>query len=521
MLLDYRLRQRDFLLEISRAITAQLDLSEVLRRVLQASLAMLAGQIGVILLRDAAGAYHIQAVVGVEAAKLELLTTRITDFLRRAALLSAAEAEAQLAAIAADIDPRMKQNFALPLIFAGDSQGVLLVFRNYSIPATPDDLLVLGSFADQAAIAVHNAQLYERIDHERRRLSAILQYSADGVLILDGDRRITGVNAAFERLSGWSAADAIGRDHDAVITFQRLEGGDLNAGLAAGVFDALAADGAVNTLYVEGDLMRRDGVPVSVGIRYAPLFTADGGLTTIIANLRDITNFRQAQEMQNVFISMISHELKTPVAIIKGNAATLAREDADWDAATVRAVADVIEDESDRLAMLIENLLMTSKMQAQRRLDLMIEDVSLPLLASRAIERFASQTQQHTLAHDFPPDFPVVPGDPQRLRQVFDNLISNAIKYSPNGGVIRIDGAYDDHWVTVRVRDQGIGMSNSEREHVFERFYRADSSLSRRTQGTGLGLYLTKAIVEAHGGWVEVDSAPGRGSTFAFTLPRG
>ncbi len=106
------------------------------------------------------------------------------------------------------------------------------------------------------------------------------------------------------------------------------------------------------------------------------------------------------------------------------------------------------------------------------------------------------------------------------MRQVLDNLLSNAIKYSPDGGVIEVGGIVDDRSVTVYVRDQGVGLSDRDQDRVFERFYRVDGTLSRRTQGTGLGLFLAKSIIEAHGGSMRVESQPGQGATFYFTLPQ-
>jgi signal transduction histidine kinase len=265
--------------------------------------------------------------------------------------------------------------------------------------------------------------------------------------------------------------------------------------------------------------VRADGLTLSIGITYAPLLTSDGQLSNIIANVRDITNFRKAQEMQSVFISTVSHELKTPVALIKGYAGTLAREDVVWDPEVIRNGLTVIEDEADRLTGLIEDLLASSKLQAQR-LELEMGDVRLDQVAAQAVERFQTQTETHHFACNFPDDFPMIQGDGVRLRQVIDNLISNAIKYSPNGGMIEVGGEADDETVTVYVRDEGIGLSESEQTHIFERFYRVDDTLRRKTQGAGLGLYLAKTIITAHNGTLRVKSKPGRGSTFYFTIPQ-
>jgi len=302
-----------------------------------------------------------------------------------------------------------------------------------------------------------------------------------------------------------------------VITWARIETGDLKRALDDGAFGQPPHS---ETVYVEGDLLRRDGMTLSIGIIYAPLFDAEGALTNIIANVRDISNFRQAQEMQNIFISTVSHELKTPVALIKGHASTLRRDDVRWDDDTIREYSGVIEEEADRLTDLIQNLLTATRLQSDGKIQLQIADVWLDHLALRAGERFQTQTATHTLRLHFPRDYPAIQGDAVRLRQVIDNLLSNAIKYSPDGGMIEIGGTYSAASITLYVRDQGVGLSERDRERVFERFFRVDGALSRKTQGTGLGLYLAKAIVEAHGGAFRVESQLGKGSTFYLTLPR-
>lgn len=539
-LLDFRVRQRDFLLEISRAITAQLDLSEVLRRVLNASIVMLAGQVGVIALRDANGVYRIRATLGVETERVPELNDQLRELLEAALETQDYTVfDAKLREMAEALDPRLVQTFALPLVIGGETQGLLIVFRTYRGNATPDDIQVLQSFADQAAIAMQNAQLYERIDQDRKRLAAIVQHSADGVMILDANLSIVSFNRALERMTAWKAADAVGHSIDEVFTWKRVDRGDLRQALRSGWpfqdasdgvpadgapvngarVDGVSLDGSEETVYVEGDLLRRDGLTISVGIRYAPLFNGDGELSNVIANVRDITNFRQAQEMQNIFISTVSHELKTPVALIKGHAATLRRDDVEWEPEIVRDYSGVIEEEADRLTALIENLLTASRLQANSGMPLNTGDVRIDQLAEQVVERFNTQTRTHTFQLEFPNDFPAVQGDAVRLRQVLDNLISNAIKYSPDGGVIEVGGSATADTVSVYVRDQGVGLTEADQERIFERFYRVDGALSRKTQGTGLGLYLSKAIVEAHGGTMTVESQPGKGSTFTFTLP--
>ncbi len=518
MLPDFRVRQRDFLLEISRAITGQLDLSEVLRRVLNASVIMLSGQAGLIALRSSDHLYYVRAITGIDSEMIPVLNRHLHEL---STIVNAGnDPEAfytRLKVMAAKIDRTLQHPVALPMIFAEEPLGWMFVFRRFSSNATPNDLQILQSFADQAAIAVNNAQLYERINQERQRLASIVEYSADGVMILSADLEILSFNRALERMTGWNADEAIGAFQDDVIIWQFREGSDL---LAVIEQDWTNAPETHLPLYVQGEILRKDDLSLSIGITYAPHFNSDELLENIIANVRDITNFRKAQELQNTFISIISHELKTPVAIIKGYAATLQRPDATWNSAVIQETMAVIEDEADRLNALIQNLLTASKLQAEDRLSLDLGPVLLPALAQRAVERLSGQSSKHTFRTHFPEDFPIVNGDQTKLLQVLDNLIGNAIKYSPEGGTIETGGYVDDQTVTVYVRDEGVGLTPNEQDRVFDRFYRVDSTLSSKTQGTGLGLFLSKAIIEAHDGSIHVDSKPGKGATFYFIIPQ-
>lgn len=522
LLPDFRVRQRDLLLEIIRAMTAQLDLSEVLKLVLKASVAMVAGQgVGFIALRNqTTDEYKIRATLNITAdivAKLEAQLVELMSGVSEG--LEFTDLEKNLQEMAALIDPNLRQLFPMPLVIAGEPLGLLIVFRNYVGATTPNDMQILKSFADQAAIAVHNAQLYARVNRERQRLNAFVRHSADGVMILDAHRTILQFNPALERMTGWRAEDAIGRPEEAVIVWNKVEPANLQDAVATGWPQFRRDANTPETLYVEGDIVRLDDMTLSIAITYAPLFSNEGELINIFANVRDITNFRRAQEMQNVFISGVSHELKTPVALIKGYAGTLRREDAHWDPEVMRNSLEVIEDEADRLTELIENLLAASKLQAeQMRLDL--SDVRLDKLAERAVERFQTQTDKHQFTLSFPSDFPVIQADEAHLRRVLDNLLSNAVKYSPDGGTIEVGGQASETAVTVFVRDQGVGIGLNDQSHIFDRFFRVDGALSRKTQGTGLGLYLAKAIIDAHNGTIGVDSKPGQGSTFYFSLPR-
>ncbi len=521
LLPDYRVRQRDYLLNISRALTAQLDLGEVLRMILQAATSMLAGEVGIIALREQ-DLFHTRAVTGIQPEQADVFDPLLEDLSGDSTeVIDFNLLQGKMRKVARTMDINLRQIVALPMVVAGDMLGILFIFRTYAGTPTENDHLLLQSFADQAAIAVHNARMYEFANQERQRLAAILDYSADGVMILDARLRVERWNHALSRITGLPAEQATGRHHDVVIRWkgQTMGPSNIKEAIEGGWPRPHNGDAPADTLYVEGDLERLDGTTISVGITYAPLLRSDGELQNIIANVRDITHFREAERLKSTFISVISHELKTPVALIKGYADTLSREDADWDHATVQNGLRVIEDEADRLAELIENLLAASKLQAEG-MRLSIDDVNLRALVEQSIERLQTSTERHTLTAQFQDGFPIIQGDAARLRQVIDNLLGNAIKYSPKGGQITVRGTYDDESVQVAISDQGPGLPADELERVFERFYRVNSALTNNIQGTGLGLYLAHAVVTAHGGKIWVTNNPKGGATFWFTLPR-
>jgi signal transduction histidine kinase len=226
------------------------------------------------------------------------------------------------------------------------------------------------------------------------------------------------------------------------------------------------------------------------------------------------------QELQNTFVSIVSHELQTPVAIIKGYAGTLRHPDASWSPAVVQRVAATIEAECDRLTRLITDLLDLSRIQAGR-VAMAFHPVDPAELLSEVVQLAQARTPSAHLVLEDLPDLPVIRGDYDKLRMALNNLIDNAVKYSPHGGQIVVGGSASEREVLVWVRDEGIGVPAEERERIFERFHRIDTRLSRETPGAGMGLYICRVIVEAHNGRVWVESAgPGLGSTFFIALPR-
>ncbi len=514
-MIELLIRQRDQLLNISRSLTSELSLNEVLRRILESATELLGGQAGIIALAQK-DVFAVRASYGIPPALLEHFKPLLTDIPRGDAsdfLIPELNEKMRMVAQAAGMG--LHQVVALPMIIGANLVGVVYIFREAGGSFSHNDRRLLQSFADQAAIAVHNAWLYERVVSEKQRMDAILRHSADGIMTLYNDLRVENVNLALARMTGVPVDAAAGQPYDRVIRWaHRTTGIDLK--------EAAANGWPLNqhsVLYVEGDLQHSSGSHLSVGITYAPLFNVNGQCSHIIANVRDITRFREAEEAKDTFISVISHELKTPVSLIKGYASTLTRDDVTWDAQTLRNSISVIEDEADKLAELIDNLLDVSRVQLGT-LQLHFAQVNLRDMLNRLAQTFQTQTDQHTIHVDLPDDLPGIEGDDRRLAQVFSNLISNAIKYAPDGGEITVAGRFDADQVEIAVSDEGVGLDADQQDQIFDRFYRVENTLARATQGAGLGLFIVRSIVEGHGGTIRVESQPGEGASFIVALPR-
>ena len=526
MLTDYRIRQRDHLLQIVRALTQQLDLESVLTRILRAATEMLAGRAGLIALRDqidgdeknGVATFSIHAQHGVSPEFLKHFETVLKNTASSAVLVDPAryiiaELEQRLHLLARSGPFNLEGTIGLPLEARGDLVGILLVLRASASPSSQNEMKILQAFADHAAVAVTNARLYEQVSQEKRQLDALLEGSADGIMILDSGHLILRWNKALARLSGVTPASALGSTHDEIISWSSNPDPNLADAEARGW-----PFGSASPLYVEGNLLQSNGEELAVGITYAPIFDRNKRLVNIIANVRDITRFREAEQLKSTFISVISHELKTPVSLIKGYAGTLLREDATWTKDTINESITVIEEEADRLANLIDNLLEASRLQAGG-IKLNISTFNLETLAKRLSRKFQTQTTKHDISVNFPENFPPIDGDEERLLQALSNLLSNAIKYSPKGGPIKISGRTTSRDIIVSVSDAGIGLPIGELGQIFNRFHRAVTAETSHTQGAGLGLYLTRAVIEAHHGRIWVDSDQGHGSTFHFSIP--
>lgn len=514
MLPDFRIRQRDYLLETTRALTEELDLKKVLSRIVHIAAELLAGRASLIALRHD-GSWAIASSYGIRPDFLKRVQRLLEDVPPQpdSTRFELPEVTSRLQRITETASMGLLSSVGLPLIARNEVIGVIFIFRAYHGAFSSQDREVLQAFASQAAIAVHNARLYTEIAEQKQHLDAVVDSAADGIFILDDQLCFSRFNRACTKMTGYQEDAILGERHDRVIRFARLEAGN--------PLEHERQRGWPNrepvTLYVEGDLEKREGGTISVGVTYAPVFSDDHSLLSVVGNVRDVTRFREAEELKDTFISIVSHELRTPVALIKGYVGTLRREDAEWDPDVIHDSLEVIEEESDHLARMIDDLLDASRLQADA-LDLNLGEVALDDITSRLVERFSTQSDRHSFVVDFPDPFPPIRADEARLTQVISNLLSNAIKFSSEGGEILVQGHIDNQDVILCVQDQGPGIASHEATHVFDRFYRSRAT-ANKAPGTGLGLYLARAVIEAHGGRIWVDDTVTEGARICFCLP--
>ncbi len=350
-----------------------------------------------------------------------------------------------------------------------------------------------------------------RQQHEQARARELAQQQAlfnsmsEGVLVLDADGRVRLVNQALERLFG-IAGDIRGRTVMEALRLHQVQE-------------------LVNRTLLEGQVQEHDmelpGLDGerSVQVNSAVVLGPDGRHQGLILVCHDLTQLKQLENTRREFVANVSHELRTPLSLIKGYVETLI-DGAKDNPEVATKFLQTIEKHADRLTFLIEDLLTISRLESGQVV-MNQQTIAPRAIAECVIHDLESKAAAKTasLVNEVPAEL-VAHADSDRLQQVVFNLVDNAIKYGQSGGQVHIGARKADlKRVELWVRDDGPGIPPEAQARVFERFYRVDKARSREAGGTGLGLSIVKHIVQSHGGEVWVESEPGKGATFFFTLP--
>ena len=384
----------------------------------------------------------------------------------------------------------------VPIKARGRTLGAItLVSAESGRRYTEADLRTTEELALRVAAVAENAQLYEEVER-RARAARALETIADGVVLLDTDERVLLWNHAAEVITGIEAAQVLG-------------------GRAADVLPGYADN--VAAVDVDG---RPQTVPVEIEGRELWLsFSAVRFEEGTVYAFRDLTEERGIEQMRSDFVATVSHELRTPLAAIYGAAITLRRADLELGAEMRTRLLEVVAEESDRLAQIVNDVLLASHLDSGQ-LQLNIQTLDAAKLTENVVESARAHLPEGvTLSVEVAKRLPPVAADEQQLRQVLVNLVENAVKYSPEGGPVQVSLARDDRCVRWEVTDEGLGIPPSERRRIFEKFFRLDPNMTRGIGGTGLGLYICRELVRRLDGriWVEANGA--KGSKFVVELP--
>ncbi|HEV2248769.1 MAG TPA: ATP-binding protein [Terriglobia bacterium] len=338
---------------------------------------------------------------------------------------------------------------------------------------------------------------------ERNRSSAILGSMVEGVAVVTGDERILFCNWAFEQILELPQGSSQGRT-----LVEALRQADLVALVRQALSGVEELTGEVEV----GTVRRRNFSVTAAPVRAA-------GANGAVLVLHDITELRRLERVRRDFVANVSHEFKTPLTAIQGFAETLLNGALD-DQANRNRFVEIIRDHARRLARLTDDLLKLSRIEAGR-LELEIRPIRVEALVNGCVEtaRLNANARGLEIDVDLQQDAPAVRGDGAQLGEVLQNLLDNALQYTPSGGRIEVKARPKGQDVIFTVSDTGIGIPESDLERIFERFYRVDAARSREAGGTGLGLAIARHIVEAHGGRIWVESAVGQGSRFHFSVP--
>jgi two-component system phosphate regulon sensor histidine kinase PhoR len=365
----------------------------------------------------------------------------------------------------------------------------------------PDDLALVEELARRAAGAVENAQLYREVE-EQAQAARVLATVGDGVFLVDRDGIVRLWNEAAEAITGLERPSVVGHRADEV-----LPGWDHLAGAVpvSGAPGPTAAETLPFELHGGERWLSISGVGFDDGTVYA---------------FRDLTEERALEQMRQDLVATVSHEVRTPLAAIYGSALTLTRDDLELEPTLHSKLLEVIVEESARLADIVNDLLVASQLDAGQ-LVVQIEHCDARKLAESVVEAARTHLPENVTVEiaGGANDLPSVAADEGQLRQVLANLIDNAIRYSPEGGDVRVGLDRAGEYVRFAISDQGLGVPAAEHGRIFEKFYRLDPHMARGIGGTGLGLYISRELVRRVNGRIWVGPNGARGSVFYVEIP--
>lgn len=370
-------------------------------------------------------------------------------------------------------------------------------------------LLHLGS---QIGAVMNKARARRESEESWLKAANIVQGAVDGIVIIDRNQRIENVNPALERLTGFSRDEMIGRKCLDVLDPRLADGRR-----ACDVVCPFLSPPTRGPNVFQVTIAAKDGTTRWFEMAIAALYDRTGKVSGAVYTFRDFTERKEAARLKDEFISLMSHEFRSPVTVIMGMASTLLRKEMPLLGIARSGLKDILT-QARRLNRLVDNLLVITRGRAGS-LEVGQELIKAEKLCAKVVKDINAQAKSCSFVLDFPKDLPLITGDSLKIELVLRNLLENAVKYSPEGGTIRVWGKQEDSIVIIGVEDQGIGIEPKNMHRIFEAFCAVQDYRVHAKPGIGLGLAACEQVVEAHGGRLWAQSEPGKGSLFAFTLP--
>lgn len=367
-------------------------------------------------------------------------------------------------------------------------------FENRPEAHSSDEIGVLTDTFNNMAETLQ--QTLETVNEERNKLETLFLYMADGVTAFSGDGALVHINPIAEELLCVSSEDAL----------------DFNT-----LYGDLVSLEEILELAKEKRMKECDHAVAGRNLKL--MFAAYGGAEHgVITVIHDNTEQFKLEEARREFVANVSHELRTPLTNVKSYAETIL-ENPDTPPEMRERFCNVILNETDRMTRIVKDLLTLSRLD-YKKMDWKISRFPIAQSIDNVCQamKIEIENHRHTFHVELDEDLPVIVGDRERLEQVLVNVLSNAVKYTPDGGEITLTAGKENDMMRISVSDTGLGIPKKDQKRIFERFYRVDKARSRERGGTGLGLAIAKEIIEYHGGTIEVDSALGKGTTITFTF---
>lgn len=512
-----RLRESEALFKVSQAFASVLDLDELLQVIVDSVVNTIDSvERGVIHILDpASGELHPKALSGKALGILRERKMRIGEGIAGYALeqgrpINVPNVSVEPRFVSNGRDSNLKSLLVAPLILGQKRIGTLSVDSERVGAFTEEDERLLMTLATQAAVAIENARLYQEAIEEKRKTETILEETFNGIIVVDTELRITAFNPEAGAITGYIPKDVLGKRLPEL--FGPEMWGDhslLQKAISTG--ERIAPQEATIT----GKVGSRD---VLLGI--TPLHDSKGKPFGYLLSFADITQLKEVDRLKSNIVANVSHEFRAPLASIKAYTELLLDELDEGDPNVRRRFLTVIEEETDRLAALVNDFLDLSRLEAGR-FELKKRPLDLSRVVNQVVSLFSIQVRNKgvNIKVDIPPDLPAILADEDLMVTLVRNLLSNAVKFSHEGGEVEVKAWERDGQLFLSVTDHGVGIPPEDLPYLFEKFYRVRKEWTSKIKGTGLGLALAKEAAEAHGGRIEVESQVGVGSCFTVILP--